>query len=142
LVHHYPLLKQNGVCRPIIPVHIINPHTNKYVSIDALLDTGADQCAFPRFIADYTGHNLKGDGVLSHSTSGVGGQDVICYRHTFEIALLEPNRKNLAWKSKPILVDCVDHDEMPPLLGYGNFLKFFSITFNYKQDNSNIIINI
>lgn len=125
----------HGVFRPHVPILINNPldKLSKPFKISALLDTGADSCVFPKGIADLTGHNLKGDGVESHISQGVGEQTTSVWKHTFEIKLLSPTDYNkVIWKSKNTLVGCLEHDCTPPLLGTKGFLEYFNIRFNYK----------
>lgn len=137
----YPLTKDAlGKYRPLIPIEIINPHTNDSIKTWALLDTGADACVFPKFVADSTNHNLKAADVESSITQGVGETKVEVWKHTFRIALMSPDRKSIVWKSKAVLIDCLDHDGAPPLLGTENFMSNFVITFNYVLKRIIIVI--
>lgn len=138
----YPFVKdQNGTYRPIIQIIITNSIDNVSTQpIWALLDTGADDCLFPQFIADITKHNLKGDGVESCVTQGVGKGNVHTWKHTFKIQLVSPDRKSIVWTSKPSLIGCLDHNDAPPLLGWSCFLSNFKITFNHPTKK--IIIEI
>jgi predicted aspartyl protease len=58
----------DAIYRPFIPIRISNPVDVGSMSVLALLDTGADSCVFPRYIAEFTNHNLMGDGVHSSIT--------------------------------------------------------------------------
>ena len=136
----YPLLPSNGKCMPFIPLFLYNPIQNKGLPIAGLLDTGADSCVFPSVIATNTGHNLKADGVVKSLSRGVDDTTVTTWRHTFEIWLLRPDRQNIAWKSSPTLISCVDHNNIPPLLGYNDFLSNFCITFDYLKNKVIIFI--
>jgi hypothetical protein len=131
----YPFYQErDGLYRPKIPVRITNPHDNVSTLQYALLDTGADSCVFPRHIAKHTNHNLKADGVLSDITFGVGSEEVKTWKHTFIISILSPNNfEKVIWEGKPKLIDCLDHDDIPPILGFSDFLCYFSIRFNYQR---------
>lgn len=136
----YPFFKDSlGKLRPLIPIKIVNPHTSDSIITMALLDTGADACVFPKFIADRTKHNLKAEGVISNIQQGVGESKVECWKHTYVIHLLSPDRKSEIWKSKAILIDCLDHDNAPPLLGWDGFMKNFTFSFQYSLNRILII---
>ena len=106
----------------------------------ALLDTGADANCFPAFIATNTGHDLKHIDVQTSVNSGVDGGKTQTFKHSFKIHLLEAGTNKPAWTTKQLLVDCVDHDNLPPLLGCRGFLCELKITFNYKTNR--IIIEL
>lgn len=128
----YPFIDNgNGVYRPFVPIRIINPLDNINILLYGLLDTGADECIFPKFICEATNHNLKGEGVISSDSQGVGQGSVTNWKHTFIIELLTPDKKTVFWRSKQNLIGCLDHDSAPPLLGFKNFMVNFRITFNY-----------
>ena len=126
--------------RPFVPVRIINPETRQSFVYMALLDTGADACCFPKHVAEATGHDLKHIDVITSINGGLSGTGVSTWKHSFVIELLSPDRKTAVWKNKKALIDCVDHDNLPPLLGCVDFLSFLKITFNYKT--SRIIIEL
>jgi hypothetical protein len=65
-------------------------------------------------------------------TSGVAGIGMKCYKHNFIIRIASPDFKKFIWESKPIYIDCADHNKTPPLLGYNDILRHFSLTVNYK----------
>ena len=138
-VETYPLSKkQNGAKMAYVPVKITNPDTKKSIITYALVDTGADSCCMTKDVADSTGHNLKGDGVVSNINTGLSGEKVKTYLHTFVIELLSKDTKKTLWKSKPQQIDCVDHNSMPSLLGCVGFLENLSITVNYKYNRITI----
>lgn len=126
--------------RPFVPVKITNPHSKQSSYYMALLDTGADACCFPKSVALATGHDLKHIDVITNINVGLSGTGVSTWKHSFVIELLSPDRKTVVWKNKIALIDCVDHDNLPLLLGYKDFLSFLKITFNYKT--SKIIIEL
>jgi predicted aspartyl protease len=137
----YSFVKVPGVAmRPFVPVKITNPDTKQFSYYMALLDTGADACCFPKHVAETTGHVLKHINVITSINGGLSGTEVSTWKHSFVIELLSPDRKSVVWKNKRSLIDCVDHDNLPLLLGYKDFLSFFKITFNYKT--SKIIIEL
>lgn len=130
----YPLKIVGRSLRTVVPVMIINPDGHKVLKTYALVDTGADACAFPENIATNTGHNLKGVGVISNVSSGIGGVSVPTWKHTFTIGLLDPTAKKvLKWSAPKVLVDCFEHNNCPPLLGSSDFLKNFKITIDYPN---------
>ena len=123
----------NGALRPFVPILLFNPDTNQRFRTDALIDTGADACSFPKYLADITGHKLKGTDVDSSVTSGIGGIEIKTWKHTFLIGLLDPSGNSiLKWTNKQ-LIDCFDHNNAPPLLGAKNFLKDFIIEIDYPK---------
>lgn len=124
----------------MIPIRISNPTANKSINAFALIDTGADNCVFPQTIAERTEHNLKGDGVLNYISQGVGEHSVTVYQHTFIIELYAPNKKNIVWRSEQELIGCLDHDNIPPLLGFNDFVAQFKISFNYSTKTLTIEI--
>jgi predicted aspartyl protease len=137
----YPFVKLAGIAiRPFVPVRITNPDTRQSLCFMALLDTGADACCFPKSVAMATGHDLKHINAITSIYGGLSGTGVSTWKHSFVIELLSPDRKTVVWKNKRTLIDCVDHDNLPLLLGYNDFLSFFKITFNYKT--SKIIIEL
>ena len=83
---------------------------------------------------------MKHKDVITTENRGIGGKQVKNWKHTFRIDLISPDLKKSVWKSKKILVDCVDHNQTPLLLGYAEFLSHFRITFNYKTNK--IIIEL
>ena len=129
----YPFIKLNsGVLRPMVPVLIENPFTKQSTTVMALLDTGADTNCFPAYIPLSTGHDLKNPDAETSINSKIEGTTTQIWRHTFRIHLLDTVTKKTVWKTQHVLVDCVDHDNMPPLLGCIGFLSELKITFNYK----------
>lgn len=133
----YPFLKYvypDGTTRESrdIPVRIINPHTKKCCDTWAKLDTGADACVLPKAISDGLGHNFSGDGVKSEITLGVGGQTATC-KHTFFIEIYDETRKKIVWSSGEMLIDCIDTNGLPPLIGVKDFLEHFEVKINYPN---------
>ncbi len=118
--------------RTDLPIRILNPHSEIYQDAWALLDTGADACVIPRNISDAVGHDFDGNGVKSEITCGVSGE-TSTYKHTFILQLYDGSRKDIIWSSGEILVNCVDTDGLPPLIGVRNFLKDFEVTINYPE---------
>lgn len=127
----YSFTENGGVYRPYLLINVTNPIDNVSMRLWALVDTGADGCVFPKFVAEQTKHNLKGDGVKSGIMQGAGENKIETWKHTFKIELLCPFKKDVIWHSKPNLIDCFDHDNAPALLGVNEFLINFRITLNY-----------
>jgi predicted aspartyl protease len=131
----YPFIKidkDKGIIRPMIPVIIENPFTKQQVLVMALLDTGADACLFPAFIPNKTGHDLKHQDVEMNVNVGIEGNKMQTWKHTFKIHLLEHGTNKIVWTTKRTLIDCVDHDNLPPLLGGVGFLQSLNLRFHYK----------
>ena len=124
---------KNGALRPFVPILLINPDTGKRFRTEALVDTGADACSFPKYLAELTGHNLKGANVISSVSSGIGCVEIETFKHSFLIGLLDPTgNKVIKWYGRE-LIDCFDHDNAPPLLGVKNFLKDLIVELNYPK---------
>jgi len=137
----YPFTKiDSETRRPMIPVIIENPLTKKRMGVMALLDTGADACLFPAHLPNSTGHNLKHKDVKTGVNGGIEGNQLPTWKHTFKIHILEYQKNNIVWRTSDILVDCVDHNNVPPLLGCRGFLENLCIKFNYKTNR--IVIEI
>lgn len=132
-VYTYDFIEDGyGIHRPFIPIVAYNPIDNVQARTMALLDTGADLCVFPKWIADRTDHNLKGDGVENDINQGLGKQNVPTWKHSFIIKLVDPNDDdNIVWEGKRDLFNCVDHNDTSAILGSSNFLFNFKITFDY-----------
>jgi predicted aspartyl protease len=128
--HVYPFFKcADNVGRPWIPIFIINPTTNQKIGIMALLDTGADHCVFPKTVADQLGLDLKTG--VNEVMQGLAEQKIEVWKHPFKLELQSPDRKSVIWKGKDTIVGCVEHDNIPPILGFSNFMAYFKITFNH-----------
>lgn len=139
---NYPFISDTaGTFRPLVPVSFRNP-MSQFVSpvFLCLLDTGADDCVLPSIIPYVTKHNLKGAGVETCIRTGLGQNQVEACKHTFEIILLTPDRKNVAWKSSHKLINCIESSSAIPLLGCSDFLNNFKITFDYFNRKSIIEI--
>ncbi len=118
--------------RTDLPIRILNPGNGISQDAWALLDTGADTCVIPRNISDAVGHDFDGHGVKSEITSGVSGE-TSTYKHTFILQLYDDSCEDIVWSSGEMLVDCVDTDGLPPLIGVRNFLKDFKVTIDYPK---------
>ncbi len=128
----YPFFKiSDEIIRPWVPIKITSTKTGETVTIMALLDTGADHCVFPQMVSDQTKLNLKDDAISTESMQGLAETKIDVWKHSFTVELLSPDRKSSVWKSKEIVVGCVDHDKIPPILGFTNFMCNFKITLNH-----------
>jgi predicted aspartyl protease len=128
----YPFFKiDNELFRPWIPINIINPVNNKQLNMMALLDTGADHCVFPKLVADQLGLDLKNPPYGSEVMQGLGENKIEVWKHSFKIELQSADRKQIFWKGRETIVGCVEHDNIPPILGFSNFMNYFKITFNH-----------
>lgn len=128
----YPFHKiTDEIYRPWISIKIINPKNNEFINTLALLDTGADHSVFPKFVPDQTKLDLKVDAISSETMQGLAEAKIEVWKHSFIIHLLSPDRKSVVWKGKETIIGCVDHDNIPPILGFSNFMCNFKITFNH-----------
>ena len=126
---YQPPGKQAG---PYIPIQFVNPATGLDFIWHCLIDTGASSCLITKPIAEITGHNFKGKSVKSSVTLGVEGNTIETWLHSFTMALLHPeDEKTVVWRSGTQLIECVEHDLMPQLLGQENFLCNFIVTIDY-----------
>ena len=120
--------------RPMVPVNIINPHTNKQQKFYCLLDTGADGCVFNSDVAKILGHNLKAKDVKNEISFGVSGKGTQTHLHTFIMELLEPfGRDGIVWSSDKLEIGCLENNNVSPILGTDEFLSEFTITFDYAN---------
>jgi hypothetical protein len=130
----YPFYAERDfLYRPRVPIRITNTIDKVSTIQYALLDTGADSSIFPKVIADLTHHNLKGDGVKNGVTFGVGEETITTWKHSFQISLLSPDLETTVWSSETKLIDCLEHNDIPAILGFSDFLCYFNITFNYRN---------
>lgn len=123
-IRNYPfsIIRPGDIARPYLPVTIINPDTNKRVSVYALIDTGADECAFPASFAPIIGHNLQAGQPKRVST---GNGITIAYGHTTRISIEE-------FSTQDVLVDFMPNLNIP-LLGVRSFLSNFILTIDYPS---------
>jgi hypothetical protein len=113
---------------PYLPIRLVNPIDKVSFVWNCLVDTGADSCLFTAALARLTGHNLAGDGVRSDVTAGIEGKQLLTYKHTFVLELLDPKEpEKVVWRSRQMLFECLNHDDFPPLLGVSDFLRHFTV---------------
>lgn len=131
LTQVYPFLG-NPIFRPIVPIRVINPTSKKAITTYALLDTGADSCMFPNFVPETLGYVLK-DGLLVPNNLGLGGKKD-AWSHPFRIELLDAGRQSIVWKSGEITIRCIEDEkkQMPPILGFSDFMCHFRVSFNHS----------
>ncbi len=131
-IHIYPFFKiSSELFRPWIPISIINPANSKHINVMALLDTGADHCVFPKLVADQLGLDLKGAALSGEVMQGLAENKIEVWKHNFRIELQSADRKQIIWRGKETIIGCVEHDKIPPILGFSNFMCNFKITFNH-----------
>lgn len=115
--------------RPILPIKIINPHTNLFLSTYGIIDTGADECAVPATYASILGHDLKKG---KARTIGTGGGDATSYPHTTTLEIIHPKTYKLVCRIENAQIDfMVGLPEV--LLGVGGFLSNFILNINYPK---------
>ena len=124
---------------PYLPIKIKNPLTNKEIEWYCLIDTGADTCLFNGEIAEMLGHDLKGEGVKSSVSTGVDAVPIRTYMHTFILSLMHPTIQNkVVWKGKKRLFECIDNNKCPLLLGIDDFLRYFRLSIDFKQQMTSL----
>jgi len=97
----------------------------------------------PLIVADQLGYDLTKDAKGKDTTVGVMGTKLEVYLLPMILQLIDPAQKKVLWASKKVLIRCVDHNNVPPLLGISDFLSNFSFTFNYKSvSKRNIILHV
>jgi hypothetical protein len=122
-------LCNNGIYRPILPVKIINPHTNQHFRTLGIIDTGADECAVPAVYAPLLGHNLQAGQVKQVST---GNGLATAYAHTTKFEIYHPVTNTLAHTVNNTPIDFMPNLNVL-LLGVRSFLSDFVLTVNYPQ---------
>ena len=114
-----------------MPVRIVNPASGTSFDWLCLVDTGADSSLFPASIPVLLGHRLRGRGVRTTYSTGVGGTTAV-WLHTFRLGLLHPRHgEAVVWRSPRVRIGCVESDGVPALLGTSDFLHHFRITLDY-----------
>lgn len=115
--------------RIILPIRILNPHTDKHYNTRGIIDTGADECSIPAKIANILGHNLRAGNV---NIAGTAGGDCIVYSHTTTIEILHPDTNEVVYKIGNVLIDYMPKLQ-EVLLGVTGFLEKFVIEINYPK---------
>lgn len=125
---------KDGTDRPYLSIKIINPHTQKSLSVVGLIDTGADECAIPADYASLLGHNLLAGKTKIINT---GNGETKAYAHTtkFEIYHIISGKLLYTIPDTPI-------DFMPNLnsvlLGVNSFLSRFILKIDYPNKTFSI----
>lgn len=131
--HVYPFYKiSDEIIRPWIPIQIVNPANHKQINVFALLDTGADHCVFPKFVAEQLGLGLKVDHLGCEMMRGLASSNIQIWKHNFKIELLAADRRKVVWQEKETKISCVEHDNIPPILGFSNFMCHFKVISNHS----------
>ena len=124
----------NGVCRPVLPVRIINPHTGAGYNTYGLVDTGADECAVPAALAPLLGHNLQ-KGQTKHINTGNGV--TVAYSHMTKVEILHPVTHDHLHTVLETPIDFMPNLNVV-LLGVKNFLSDFILHMDYPEKTFNI----
>ena len=109
----------------------------------ALIDTGANRSLVHGKIADKLAHSLTAPEVITDSAIGIANLETQLYIHTFNLEILTPNKKNTILTLENLPLRCHTYlQEMETnnsekynlmLLGTGDVLKYFNITFDFKD---------
>lgn len=123
-IRDYPftVMRPGDMSRPYLPVTIVNPATNKRLSVFALIDTGADECAFPASFAPLLGHDLQAGQQKKVST---GNGTTMAYGHTTRLEIS-------GFETQEVVVDFMPN-LLIPLLGVRSFLSNFILTIDYPK---------
>ena len=131
-VYSFTKFPGSTIIRPWINIKIINPINNKEQMFSALLDTGADRSVFPQAVCDVLELPLTPSTPKGQLT-GIDGKPLETFLHPLKIVLIDPKTGKDAWKSKEVIIDCIPQNNIPPILGFENFMCFFKITFNHAS---------
>lgn len=131
--HIFPFYKiSDEIVRPWVPIQMVNPVNNKKIAVFALLDTGADHCVFPKLVAEQLGLDLKINHCGRETMQGLSGSKIDIWKHNFKIELLSADRSKVIWRGSENKIACVEHDNIPPILGFINFMCHFKVVFNHS----------
>ena len=136
-IKEFPFLSltPDGVERPWLPVRIINPHTNKFVSTFGLIDTGADECTVPADFASELDHCFdKGKPKNINTAGGI----TTAYSHTTIIEIYQLRDKKVIYKIPETPVDFTSGLSVV-LLGVSSFLDQCKLEINYPKKHFSII---
>ena len=123
------LIYDNSGLRPILPVKISNPHTNKHIKAWGLIDTGADECAIPAGYASLLGHDLlKGTPKTINTGNGVTN----AYSHTTTFELYDPRDNKVIYTINDTPIDFMPNLSVL-LLGVKSFLSNFILKIDYPN---------
>ncbi|MCR4287938.1 MAG: retroviral-like aspartic protease family protein [Deltaproteobacteria bacterium] len=117
----------NGIYRPILPVRIINPHSNKGIYTYGIIDTGADECAVPAGVAPILGHDLQAGQVKNINT---GNGVTVAYSHMTKFEVFHPATGESLYTVPDTPIDFMPNLHVV-LLGVNSFLSRFILTVNY-----------
>lgn len=128
----YPLYPRNGILSPIIPILVVNPSTGIKTKriYTALVDTGADASSMPIEIPLSIGFDFsqkKRTGKLI----GIGGQKP-CFQCQAIFEVLDLKGKSI-WSSKERTIDISESNNVPPILGYSEFLHEITLHVDYPK---------
>jgi predicted aspartyl protease len=123
-IRDYPftVMRPGDSPRPYLPIKIINPATDKRLSVFALIDTGADECAFPASFAPVLGHDLQAGQQKKIST---GNGTTIAYGHMTKLEIE-------GFATQEVIVDFMPNLFIP-LHGVRGFLSNFVLTVDYPK---------
>lgn len=125
----------DGLYRPILPIKIINPHTQLGLRTWGIIDTGADECAIPASKAPLLGHKLQAG---KSKTINTGNGETVAYTHTTTFEIYHPEAENkLLHKIENTPIDFLPNLNVV-LLGVNSFLSKFILTVDYPQQKFSI----
>ena len=133
----YPFtkLRPDDLPRPLLPLQIINPATQRAINYWGMIDTGADTCTFPAFIAQALGHRFE-RGLSPQRISTASGIS-LCYLHTCTVKIFD-YENGITDFSIPVftienrLLGCLNYNG-PMLLGVKHFLENFILKIDYRR---------
>lgn len=136
-IDDYPFyaISPGDLPRPMLPIQIINPETNKSFKAWGLIDTGADECAFPAPLAPILGHDLFAGKMRQ---IGTGNGMTNSYAHTVRINVYKNSGEEIDDSTIVYTVNDIHVDFLPNLqcilLGVKNFLTVFNLNINYPTE--------
>jgi len=122
-------LYDNDIDRAILPIQIINPHTDLFVDTFGIIDTGADECAVPASIALPLGHKLLAGSIREIKT---GNGITKAYSHTTIFKIFHPESYKLLYTLPETPIDFLPNLNVV-LLGVKSFLNKFVLNIDYPK---------
>ena len=122
-------LSKGDILRAILPVKIINPHTDKDIITYGIIDTGADECAVPASYAPLLGHNLQSGTQKSIRT---GNGVTAAYAHTTKIEIIDPKTNTPVYTVPDTPIDFMPNLPVV-LIGVNSFLSNFTLQVDYPR---------
>lgn len=116
--------------KPKVPIRLTNPLNGESLTVLALVDSGSDCCTLPSMVSRTLGLDLDSESKSEKGTRGISGEELNTYKHVLRIDLLDESRRNIV-RSLNVVVNTIEINDLPPILGTYMFLEEFNIGLNY-----------